>query len=65
MPAAKQQRMSMILELLTIALEAESDQQQMDMARDCLRRYEQATPEMERQFIEAATRSPDGPIRYH
>ena len=65
MPAAKRQRMSMILELLTIALEAENDQQQMDMARDCFRRYEQATPEMERQFIKAATRSPDGPIRYH
>jgi hypothetical protein len=65
MPADKQQRMSMLLELLTIAAEAESDREQMDKARDCLRRHGRTTPEMERRFMEAVAHSPSSPVRYH
>ena len=65
MPADKQQRMSMLLELLTIAAEAESDRVQMSMARDCLRRHGRTTSEMERWFMEAVAHSPGSPVRYH
>lgn len=59
----KSQRMLMLLELLVIAIEADSDDKQIAMAQDCLRRYGQTTPELEHQLMAAISRRSDGPLR--
>lgn len=59
-----------MLALLTIAVEARSEQQKIDVSQDCPRRYGRPTPELDGQIVEliieaiAYLFTPDRPVRY-
>lgn len=56
----RSQRMLMLFELLVIAIQADSEDGQIAMAQDCLRRYGQTTPELEHQVLAAIARRSGG-----